>query len=234
VVGSPISTELPPDTSRIERLKTMKRRAQMALEAVGINVPSDEHQKWIEYFGYVATLGTTRSYFKSLKAMEEAVPDKIMDAWRGLEPEMQAAKLWFHQGVPLFPVGSVVLYLAAFFLVSPIVLAAIAFNLPAFLAGWYAGKKLPDDRNVISLWKILGGATAFVLWSGAVAVTLLLLGKFLWLAAYVAVTFVGMKLYYRFKKLSVAVHNALRQPALRERVLAFHRIVLQSLPDEII
>jgi 1-acyl-sn-glycerol-3-phosphate acyltransferase len=232
VIGPPISTDLPLDATRIERLNVMKRRLQGALEAVGINVPSDEHQELIQRFAYVATLGTQRSYFHSLKAMERAVPATIMDAWRGLEPELRDAKLWFHQGVPLFAVGPVVLYLAALVVACPIVVAAIALNLPAFLAGWYAGKRFPDDRNVVSLWKILIGVPAFALWIGAVAVSLVLLEKFLWLAAYAAVTCAGAKFYYRFKKLAVAVHNSLRQPALRSRMLAFHQTVLQSLPDE--
>ena len=232
VAGLPISTGLPPDASRIERLKTMKGRMQAALEEVGINVPSEERQELIHRFAYVATLGTARSYFKSLKMMEPAVPGKIMDEWRGLEPALRDAKLWFHQGAPLFPAGAVSLYLAGLLVVAPIVFAAIALNLPAFIAGWHAGKKLPDGRNVVSLWKILVGLPAFALWSGAVVMTLLLLGKLLWLAAYLAVTSAGVKLYYRFKKLVVAVHNGLRRPALRCRMLAFHQTVLQSLPDE--
>jgi 1-acyl-sn-glycerol-3-phosphate acyltransferase len=232
VAGPPISTELPPEASRIERLKTMKRRIQAALEEVGINVPSEERQEMIGRFAYVATLGTTRSYFKSLKTMEKAVPEKIMEEWGGLEPALRGAKLWFHQGAPLFPAGSLVLYLAALLAAGPVVLAAIALNLPAFVAGWLAGKKYPDGRNVVLLWKILAGLPAFALWAGAVALTLLLLGKFLWLAVYLAVTCAGVKLYYRFKKLAVAVHNALRQPALRRRMLAFHQTALQSLPDE--
>ena len=145
---------------------------------------------------------------------------------------MTDASLWIHQGVPLFPVGPAVFYLLTLLVVSPIVFAAIALNLPAFIAGWYAGKKFPDGRNVVSLWKILVGVPIFALWGGAVILTLLLLGKFLWLAAYLAVTGAGVKLYYRFKKLAVAVHNALRRPALRSRMLKFQQMVLQSLPDE--
>jgi 1-acyl-sn-glycerol-3-phosphate acyltransferase len=231
-VGSPISTDLPPAASRIERLKLMKRRMQSAMEDVGINVPSDEYQELIQRCAYVATLRTPRSYFKSLKKLEAAIPERIMDEWRGLEPALKDTRLWFHQGVPLFPVGPVVFYLMALLVISPIVFAGIALNLPAFIAGWSAGKKFPDGRNVVSLWKILAGVPVFALWGGAVILTLLLLGKFLWLAAYVAVTCVGVKLYYRFKKLAVAVHNALRQPALRSRMLRFHQTVLQSMPNE--
>jgi 1-acyl-sn-glycerol-3-phosphate acyltransferase len=232
VAGPLISTELPPDASRLERLKTLKRRVQEGLEEVGINVPSEERQEFIHRLACIATLGTGRSYFKSLKKLERAVPEKIMDEWRGLESVWGDGNLWFHQGVPLFPTGPVVLYLVALLGAGPIVFAAIALNLPAFIAGWYAGKKFPDGRNVVSLWRILVGLPALALWAGAAVLTLLLLGRCLWLAAYVTITCAGAMLYYRFKKLAVAVHNALRRPALRSRMLAFHQSVLQSLPHE--
>jgi 1-acyl-sn-glycerol-3-phosphate acyltransferase len=232
VAGSLISTDLPPNTSRIERLKLMKRRLQSALEEVGINVPSDECHELIQRCAYVATLGTPRSYFNSLKTLELDVPEKVMNEWRGLEPALKGARLWFHQGVPLFPVGPPIFYLAALLVISPIVFTAIALNLPAFIAGWYAGKKFPDDRNVVSLWRILVGVPVFAIWAGLIVIAMPLLGKIWWLAAYVAVTCAGVKLYYRFKKCAVAVHNALRQPALRNRMLKFHQTVIQSMPNE--
>lgn len=231
-IGAPISTELPAEASRLEKLKTMKRRVQCALEQVGINVPSSEYQETIQAFAYVATLGTPRSYFKSLKAMESAVPENILEQWRALEPELRAAKLWFHQGVPLVPAGPLVLYLLALIITGVLTLAAIAVNLPPFLGGWFAGKKFPDNRNVISLWKILVGMPIFILWMVLLTLILLLLGKVWWLAAYGAVTWLGLKGYYRFKKVAVAVHNGFRHPALRARMLAFHKTVLELLPDE--
>ena len=232
VAGSPISTELPVEASPIERVRLMKRRVQSALEEVGINAVSSEYQEMIQPLAYVATLATPRSYFKSLKSVEREVPERILIEWRSLEPELRKAKLWFHQGVPLFPMGPVPVYLLALLVIGPVVLAAVALNLPPFLAGWIAGKKLPDDRNVISLWKILAGIPVFVLWVVALVLAAILSGKLLWLAAYVAVTCVGLKLYYRFKKLAVAIHNGLLCPKLRARMLAFRETVIHSLPDE--
>jgi 1-acyl-sn-glycerol-3-phosphate acyltransferase len=234
VVGMPISTELPMAASRIGRLRIVKRRIQSALEEVGINVPSDEYQAMIQRFACVAILGTGRSYFQSLKAMERAVPKEIMDSWQGLEPDLHNARLWFHQGVPLFPAGPLALSIAALFVISPVVLAAMAMNLPALAAGRWAGRTFPDDRNVISLWKILVGVPVFTLWAGVVGAVLIGLGQIWWLALYAATSGLGLKLYHQFKKLAVAVHNGLRYPALRPRVLAFRQTVLQSLSDETI
>lgn len=232
VVGESISTDLPAEASRIERLKIMKRRVQAALEAVGINVPTEEYQERIERIAYAGTLGTKRSYFKALKTLEKAIPAEIAKRWEELEPQLERAKVWFHQGVPLFPIGPGLVYAGVLVLLAPFVLGAILFNLPAFVAGWYAGKRFPDGRNVISLWKLLIGVPVLALWSTACIVTLLALGKFILLAVYMAVTVIGLKFYYRFKKVGVAIHNILLQPGLRKWALAFHQTVVRSLPDE--
>ena len=130
VTGPPLSLELPPDSSRTERLRIMKRRVQAALEAVGINVPSDQGQETVQCLAYVATLGTPRSYFASMKALERGVPEQITAQWRALEPDLRQAGPWLHQGVPLFPVGPMALYVLALVLIGPVVAAAILLNSP--------------------------------------------------------------------------------------------------------
>ena len=232
VLGEPISTSLPQNAGRLERLKILKQRLRIALENVGINVPTEAYQEQIQRFACIATLGTSRSYFKSLKGMERGVPGQITEQWEKLEPDLRRAKLWFHQDVPLFPTRPMMVYLLLLLIISPFVFAAILINLPALAAGWVAGEKFPDDRNVISLWRILVGVPVFVLWMTALTVTLLLLGKIGWLMALGVATWLGMKLYYRFKKLAVIVHNGIRHPVLRLNMLRFHQTVVQSLPDE--
>ena len=98
----------------------------------------------------------------------------------------------FHQGVPLVPMSPIWIYALALLVCAPIVGAALLLNLPALLAGWFAGWKFPDDRNVISLWRILIGIPTFALWAAAVCLVLLLQGKLLWLAFYVVVTWLGL------------------------------------------
>jgi 1-acyl-sn-glycerol-3-phosphate acyltransferase len=232
VVGHPISTELPAGAGQFERLREMKQRVKASLEEVGINVPSEGCQSMIQQLARLATMGTSRSYFKSLKALEKSVPDNVVAAWNELQLAMQRRRPWLHQGVPLLPMRPIALYYAALLLLAPLVGTAMVLNFPPLLGGWFAGKKFPDDRNVISLWRILVGIPVFILWAGIVALIVLLLGKPLLLAAYTFVTLVGVKLYHRVKKWIVAVHNGLLHPELRPRMLTLREMLLSSLPNE--
>ena len=80
-------------------------------------------------------------------------------------------------------------------------LLAVLLNLPPFLAAYWAGERLPDDRNVIALWRILVGMPAFALWGLAVLVTACLLGSPRVGLAWVVSTFAGLLGWSRVKKL---------------------------------
>lgn len=231
VLGPPMSLQFAPGASRLARLKEIKRRIEGALEEVGTNVASAEYQDQIQRLAYITTLATPRSYFKSLKALEQRIPEAILKAADGLEPELSRSRLLSHQGVPLFPMGPLWLYGVALAVFGPLVLAAFLLNLPPVLAGWLAGKKFPDDSNVISLWKILVGVPAFALWGAAVVLALLVEQRPLGAVLYVLLTWLGLELYYRVKKLAVAVWNGSRYPKLKPRMLAFRQTVLEALPE---
>src|SRR5262249_16257599 len=141
-------------------------------------------------------------------------------------------RLLLHQGVPLVPMGSVLVYVFALLILAPVVLAAMLLNAPPLLAGFFAGKKFPDDVNVISLLKVLVGIPIFLICIGVVCLTCILMGKFIWLLGYGALTWAGLHLYYRVKKLAVAVHNGLRYPQLIPTMLRFRETVLDNLPKD--
>ena len=232
LVGEPVSTaNFSPSVTPLGPFKEMKRRMSHALEGVGVNVDSPEYQSTIQQLACVATLGTGRSYCKTLKALESAIPAKLLSAGRALEPELKSRTLLRHQGVPLFPMHATVLYAVALLASAPVVLAALALNSLPLVAGWWAGRKFPDDRNVISLWRILIGVPLLLLWAAIITTAAIGWGKVYWLVGYLLLTWLGLKLYYRVKKLAVAVHNGLRHPELRDRLLAFRQTVLQSLPE---
>ena len=232
VVGEPVATDFSDALDKLGRLKELKRRIQSALESVGVNVESESYRQTIRRLAYVATLGTKRSCFRTLKSLERSIPEMLLRDWQALQSEIEKRKLWRHQGVPLFPMGPIWLYWLAFLVIAPLVGLGALLNLPPLLAAWWAGKKFSDGPNVISLWRILVGAPSLLLWSVGLGMIASVSGQWLWLAFYAMATFAGLNLYYRFKKLAVAVHNGLCCPDLRPQVLAFHETVLGEIAHE--
>lgn len=244
VVGDPIATDFDAALSPFGRRQELKRRMQAGLEAVGINVATAAEQERIQCLAYAATLGTARSYFHALKALERGVPAPVRDAWDALAvdgaPATDAAqgapdrpfgarrrtrRVWLHQGVPLVSRGSWVWDALALLALGPAVLGGIVLNLPPFLAAAWAGRRFPDGRNVVALWRILVGLPLFALWIVAVATVATWTGQFAWLAGYGVVTWLGLHGYGRVKQLGVAVHNGLCHATLRPRFLALREVL---------
>ncbi len=229
-IGHP--SHLSSNSLQLSRLKALRRHTQAGLEAVGINVVSAEYQDKIQRLAYASTLATSRSYFASLKTLEKQIPEPILRNTGNLDSELRGRRLLFHQGVPLVPMGSILLYVIALALLAPVVGAAMLLNAPPILAGWGASKKFPDDVNVISLWKVLVGIPVFLIWIFSACILCLVLGNPIWLLGYALVTWAGLHLYYRVKKLAVAVHNGLRYPQLRPGLLQLRETVIGHLPPE--
>jgi len=230
VAGAAISTELPGATSHTERMRRLKNRAEEALAGVGINARSAEYQETIERIASISTVGTGRSWFRALKAMEEDIPPAVLEAWRAFELETGGLLEW--HGVPLFPRRPMLVDAALLIIMGPIVLGAILLNLPPYLAGWIAAKRFADDRNVISLWKILAGVPILLVWSLIVLLILLVTWRPLALGAYGLITWLGWVFYDPAKRLAVSVLNAIRFPQLQSRYLALRELILQTLEDE--
>ena len=230
VVGEPVSTTLDPGLNELGRLKEMKRRMTATLESVGANFETSEAQENAQRLAYVATLGTPRSYFNMLKALEPGEPQPLLERWQDLQPRLAARRMLLHQGVPLFPVGPWILYTVLLLFLGPIVLAGTAANLPPLLAAWLVARKRADDLNVIALWRILVGLPLFVVWFGVMSVSLVLWGGWPWLVVYALLTLLALKLIYRVKKLAVAVWNGLTHRNMAGPALEFHQLVLQTLP----
>jgi hypothetical protein len=220
-VGKPI---LPRSTD----VRELRRLFNRALEEIGINVASQDRQERVHKLAYVATLGTRHSYYRKLKQFEASIPGHLDEELDDLEAAFAERKLLYHQGVPLFPVGARWPYLLSLLACGPLVAVAALLNAVPLLGGWVAACTLADDRNVIALWKILVGVPLFAVWAIAIAVTCIAFGQ-PWLpAAYAAITGLGVSLYYRTKKLAVAVYNGCFFDSLRPRILAFRQAVLSE------
>ena len=232
VIGKPISTEMPDGWSRVDKLRELKRRFEIALEEVGVNVGSDEYQDTIQRLACIATLGTKRSYFRTLKQLEKEIPAPLEESWNALAAEFQPPGLLFHQGVPLCPIFPLVFMFAVLALIGPITLAGWLLNAPPLLAGAWAGRKFADGPNVITLWRMLVGVPVFVVWAAIISITFALLGHPAWIAVYAVITIAALKLTRLTRKVFIEINNGLRHRDLRERALGFHKQLLSTLPDE--
>lgn len=206
----------------------LHERFAAALEDVGCDFADAEAQQLAESLAYVATLGTSHTYSAALARFAAEVPPDLRREALALHDEAARRGLRLHQGVPLMPLGSAVPYWLAWLLLTPPLLAAALANLPPLLAGRWAAQKLPDDRNVVAFWRALVGLPAALLWSLAI------LGA-LWptlgggtCLGYVVLSAFGVRMSYRYRKLSAAAYNALRAPDLRPRLAAFHSRVLEA------
>jgi len=227
--GNPVKLDLDPSLDQPGRLASLKNSIQYALEEIGINLESAEYQQVAEKLAYVSTLGTSRHYHDSLKLFEKSISPSVLGGWERLGAKFSTRKLLLHQGVPLFPMGNILIYLAFGCLLFPVVLSALIFNAVPYAAGWWAGRRLADAKNVVSLWKILVGFPILFLWGGLVLAICLFLRQLDWFCVYLAITLAGIQLYYRAKKLAVTLYNGLFYASLKPAALKFREDLLHAM-----
>lgn len=228
-VGRQIDLELGEAAGPGARLLEVKRRVRSALEEVGVNVANEDRQSLVERLACLATLGTDKSYCAALKSFEKDIPAPLLAAWQALDSDIRKQGLLTYQGVPLFPERPFLVEAVSLAALGVVVLGAMLANLPPLLAGWSAGRTFPDGRNVVSLWRILVGAPAFVLWFLLVCAGAGMLGAWPGWGCYVLLTWAGLRLYDRAERLSVAMANGLLHSAFGPRMLAVRSLALESL-----
>lgn len=207
----------------------LMQRIGASLEQVGVNVESEAELRFIEMLAYAATLGTPHSYSACLGRLASRVPPELRAEADALQVQAVQSGALAHQGVPLVPIGSALPYLLAWLVLAPLQAACALLNAPPLLAGLLASRKLPDDLNVVAFWRAAVGVPLGMLWF-ALAITVLLgFGHVAAALGYATITLVGVRMHYRFRKLGIALHNALRAARLREPLLAFHQSLLRVL-----
>lgn len=230
MIGEAIRLEPPREgKSRGEQLREIKLQFTSALEEVGFNVSDERTLDLAQKFAYIATLGTDHRYFAALKSMERELPKAAIEAWEDLESKLQGKRVLRHQGVPLFAMRWPWLYaICALILAIPVLAGALLNFLPLGVARW-AGRRFPDDTNIIALWQILAGVPLFILWLTVWLVVPLALGHAWITLIYLAMTWTSLHGYYRLKKLTVAAWNSLFHSDLRGLALALHQAIINKL-----
>lgn len=222
VVGEPISTSLPDGISPAARVQLLHERIVNALEALSFQAEDAGTFSMRERIAYAATLGSERSYFTALKALESGLPEAETLAIK-LEDEILGSArgrgLWLHQGVPLVPMNHAWAYPLIFVFLLPLVLLACLCNAPPLLCASWAGRRFRDARNTIALWRLLAGFPCLGIWATLLLAAALLANALpLWIA-YLALSMLGLKSVRRVKKLAVSLHNWMTAPELRDPLL---------------
>ncbi len=208
------------------------RLISRGLESVGAYFDSTEEQRVAEVLAYAYTLGTPVSYARALKRFEGAPPRALDDVAHELERLTRGGRLRLHQGVPLMPLGPWLVSAAYWLALAPLVAGFAILNAPVLCAGLVAARRLPDDRNVISFWRMVVALPAALIWAIVATVSIALTSELIWLAVYWFLTISGCASWYRFRTLSVALANGLYHRSARADILALRGKIRGVLPDE--
>jgi 1-acyl-sn-glycerol-3-phosphate acyltransferase len=171
----------------------------LGLESVGINVETEEELKNIQDFAAAASMHDEVSYsaaiFYTLKKYRPLPQFKGIFKYKNLylQPKNIHTSLW------------------TFIITAPFVIFAFVFNVFPIMVGYICGKKFPDDKNIISLWRIIPGGTAFMLW----AIIVIILGKIYGILA-LCLSFLGFTLYGAFKKHFISIANYFNAPGQKK------------------
>lgn len=210
-------------TGKLRTIEIM-RALTAGLETVGLDCETLEERSAVEALAYAATLGQADiGYAQALHALRGMPADSLTT----LRDAARSDGLCCHQGIPLVPTRPAVLYVALWLLLTPLVSVAAILNFPVVLAARLAPGRFADGPNVIALWRALAGTGAAYLWAPIMIIaSLVFLGPVPALA-YIVLSRVGLGSLYRWKKLSIAVHNAFRLSFARsQELLALHEAIV--------
>lgn len=151
-------------------MREIRRRATRALESVGINVESRTGLERRERIARLRHRTGKSSYFRALKNLEAGIPPGLADSLASLRHGRghRRARL---DGIPQPPGNSVPADLLPLMVLIPLWLAAVLAQLPVIVAAALAARRMADGSNVVSLWHILAGMPACLLWTSLLLAT---------------------------------------------------------------
>jgi len=227
IVGEPIDAKAIVRLPEEEQLAEAKRTIERALEDVGVNAESAEYFEELRMIA--RTAAPEVSYFRAMKLCEKEIPEELRLQWKELREGLTASHLkWSEAAIPFSP-ASPWMSLFVGTLLSPLVAGGAVVNFLPIAAAYWAGKKLPDAPNVITLWRILVGAPLFFLWFVAVFAGLMVEGRRAWFLVFFLLTAIGWLAYQPARQFLIAGWNGIRFPALRRQYLEFQKLLLQEL-----
>lgn len=161
VTGPPIDFD---NSSHSPSIREIRRRATSALERVGINVESRTGLERRERIARLRHRTGKPSYFRALKSLEAGVPPGLAGSLTALRSHRWPGRANV-DGIPQPPEASPLADLLPVLVLAPLWLAAALAQLPVIAAAGLAARRMADGSNVVSLWRILAGMPACLLWN---------------------------------------------------------------------
>jgi len=227
IVGEAIGSENVAKLPLAAQVEEAKKIVTTGLEKVGINVES------VGYFAEISMIAEMAApagrYFEALKLCEKGIPEKLQVQWRPLRDELQSSGLVHNEAATAFSSAPPWISLVGGAVLSLFVMVAELIHFLPLGGALWAGKKFPDERNVITLWRLLVGVPLFFLWFVAVFAGLALTGKSLWIAFFLLLTVMGWLAYQPARQLLVAGWNGIRFPGLRRKYLEFQKALFEEM-----
>jgi len=136
-----------------------------------------------------------------------------------------------HFGVPVAPLVPIGRCLVFWLLAAPIVAIAVAGNFLPLVAGYFAGRRLADAPNVITLWRTIAGIPAAVFYWMVIVVLSLISGAPIFLILCIAITLAGLALYRKTLQVTAMLMNAIRRPGLTSLFRTLYDAIQKALAD---
>lgn len=214
VTGPPIDFG---NSSNPPGIREIRRRATAALEKVGINVESRTGLERRERVARLRHRTGKSSYFRALKDLEAGIPPGLADSLASLRHGRRHRPTRV-DGIPQPPGNSVLTDLLPLTVLTPLWLAAGLAQLPVIAAAGIAAHRMADGSNVVSLWHILAGMPACLLWNSLLLATGVACGA-PWIAPFaLALGWIGCRIHRPFL-LQISALASHRLPPAQQQTL---------------
>lgn len=223
VVGAPIDIDV---AAQIEdsrgRVGALMAAITASLEAIAVEARDAETLHRVETIAAIAAGEMAERRWRIQKTLtQSAAPAEMDERWCRLTRDVSDRRTAVDRaGVPRFSRHGV-LWNAGWLAVQlAIVLVAGVMNVLPLAGAWLAEKRFADAPNTIALWRILIGTPLAALWVVGVVAATVFSRSLLLLAAYLAITGLGLVAYPELCVRWPMLRNALTRATTRDDAAA--------------
>ena len=223
--GSPIDLADILLQPKSERFAMVQQRIEAALHEIASEFETETAQEASEIAGNVGRAAGAGSHSTCVKACAVETTPQLEERWQSLKRASEAAGAKRYNRVPLVPGGSIHTHTLTLIGLGPWVAFMLAANVPVLIAARLLAARLADDRNVISLYRLLVGLPLMILWGGLTLVAFVWLGQpWIW-AISLSLSLIGLGSYDTVKRSWTVLWNRTRSAQFQPEFEAFMRAV---------